>query len=227
MIALVLTFVCHLPPAGPTSRGDEPPTTTRPASQPARLHTEDREIEALIARLGSARFAERQEAHRRLAALGERAVPLLIVQITSPNPEVASRAAELAGEPADPVLRARVAAALIATTDPDWMERGVHMLFRSPVQVCDEFAARASSAPARAAPAFAVIASMLKEARQRWEHFQPRYERLLKEKPDAADRERQLQEGTNLYNAEAAYWTALEALEDAPPPEPASRPGKP
>jgi len=72
-------------PAAPAAAGAP---TTQPAATPA-------EIDALIAQLDDDQFARRQEASKRLEAVGKAAIPALAKSACSPKPEVSVRSMEL------------------------------------------------------------------------------------------------------------------------------------
>jgi len=151
-----------------------------------------------------------------LAAHGESALPCLISRITDASSEASIRAVALIGKPRDPALRAEAAARMLASEDPDWMERAVHMLFEAPAAYCDAFEQHARQAPVSRRVVFDTVLEQLRASRQRWLTFETRYQRLRREKPEQAERERKMQTDTNLYEAEAAYWSALDALAEEP-----------
>ncbi|MFQ5429136.1 MAG: hypothetical protein ACE5E1_02400 [Phycisphaerae bacterium] len=149
--------------------------------------------------LGAPEYRLRQAAQEKLADLGGTALPVLADFIDSPN--------------GDPVLRVEIAVRLLATTDPDRMEPAVYMLFEDPIEDCDRFAARVRNAEGRRRAVFDAVAGQLAEWKKNTERFRKRRARLLREKPEAAARELKMQKESKFYQAEAAYWQAVDAAE--------------
>lgn len=79
----VVTFALLVPPA--VAENPEAPAATGAAVE------EQGEVRALVSRLGEASFADREEATRRLVALGAEALPVLREASESPNLEVRYR----------------------------------------------------------------------------------------------------------------------------------------
>jgi hypothetical protein len=193
-------FVANTPPEGaPTSQ-----PTTRPAIA--------ENVERLVGELRSPRFAAREQAQKRLASYGEAAIPYLLEHLTAEDPELSRRVADIVGRPRDPALRAEVAVRLLATADPDWIERGVYMLFEDPLGVCDRFLNITRDAEGAQRIIFMAVKERLVLAKRRHEIHAKRYARLIKEKPELAEKERLMNAETDRYDAEAAYWTAYEGL---------------
>lgn len=201
---------------------NDQPTTTAPATQPAVSDAVRGEVERLIKQLGSRRFKDRESAQTKLAEMGDDAAALLVPHITSRDPEVAARVAAVLGTPSNPRVRVELALRLITSTDANWMERGVHMLFQSPRETAELFMERTGSARGRDRVIFEPIREQF-EAWQRMERmFQEHYGRVKDKNPERAEALRKSHEESALYCAEAAYWGAQDALADAqthPPPD--------
>ncbi len=222
----------------PTSRSATRPATTRPSGDAATtqrvagqttsrpyddLKTK-RLVRTLVAELGSPAYRVREAAQKKLAKLGEKAMPHLVEFIGSADLEVANRIAALIRRPNDPHVRIEVAVRLLATGDPDWMEPAVHMLFETPRVDCDLFLRRTAKATGRERATFRPVAEQLATWKRITEFFYRRQEQLLQEqKAEAARKDRELHDGSKLYQAEAAYWSAVEAMEDYAVPKPARR----
>jgi len=194
-------------PAGHTPRST---TTSRPTTQPAT----EAVVRRLVRQLGSAKYAARESAQKQLADMGEAALPYLMEFIGSDIPEVANRIASVIRRPKSPPLRVEIAARLLATTDPDQMESGVYMLFESPVEDCDLFAERVKNATGVERVIFEPVAERLAVWKDMTVRLNRRYAKLRRDKPEAAERELKNHRETKYYQAEAAYWPALEALEE-------------
>ncbi|HUN80698.1 MAG TPA: hypothetical protein VMV81_04235 [Phycisphaerae bacterium] len=186
-----------------------PPPTSAPVDRPARL-----EIEALIAKLSSRSFAERQAAQEKLKSLGESATAVVIQHLPNPDDDVARRLVDLIGKPHDIALRVDAAARLIETTDPDWMERGVQLLFEDPTAACGLFTEKSARVEGRARALFGPIAEQLQRSKSRHELFQAKLEKWRKQDPENAARMVVMERESDLYDADAAYWSAIEALDD-------------
>jgi len=213
----------------PTSMPATQPATTRAATAPtSRPHEDPRTkslVRRLVAELGAPAYRVREGAQKRLAKLGEKALPHLVEFIGSGDSEVANRVAALIKRPEDPHLRIEVAVRLLATADPDWMEPAVHMLFETPTVDYDLFVRRTAGARGIQRTIFKPVAEQLHTWKRITELFNRRQERLLQEnRVEAAGKARKLHEGSKLYQAEAAYWSAVEAMEDYGVPKPARRP---
>lgn len=194
--------------AGPATRPADPST-----SRPAAVEGVSREsIDRLARALGSPRFKARQAAQRQLQVIGEAATPFLLPYISDPNPEIAGRVASLIRTPSDPELRVELAWRLLTTTNPDWMERAVHIVFEEPAETCDLFLARAKNAAGIDRVVSGPVVDWLEQWRKDNQRIRRQYEKTKRRDPAAAARLLDLQSGTNLYLAEAAYWEALEAL---------------
>jgi hypothetical protein len=171
--------------------------------------------------------------------MGEAVLPALIPHISDDDAEVAGRIRELVAKPREPKLRVEIGARFIETADPDWMERGVHMLFEDPTSVSDLFAKRAQAAEGIRQALLTPVAEQLARTKARKENFRARYPKWAKENPEAAARLLNMDKASDLYDAEAAYWTAYDVLGDweeesgtsrpraASPEHPASEPDAP
>lgn len=217
MLPLVLFAVCSAasvawsdPPASAPARHP----TSQPASRPATDACRDERLQKLIRELSSPSFKARQAAQEALAAMGESALPCLLPHINDADAEIASRVVLLVGRPVRADLRAEAGYRLLISTDPDWMERGVHMLFESPAEVCDMFVALAEHAPQSSRAIVAPVQERLIASRERWRRFDERYQRMRRKHAEVAEKERQMQLDSNRYEAEAAYWLAHDALLD-------------
>lgn len=195
--------------------------STQPASQPVESTSTKAEVDRLIKQLGSRRFKDREDAQRQLTLLGDGAASFLVPYVTSRDAEIAARVAAVIGTPRDPAVRVDLALRLIESTDPDWMERGVHMLFKSPGETADLFLARTESASGRNRAMFGPIREQFESWKRMERMFRASYERLKDKDPQRAEKLRESHEETALYCAEAAYWGAQDALLDVqehPPP---------
>jgi len=197
-----------------TTAAASPPATTQTATtQPATTQTA-RRVDRLIRQLGDADYRAREAAQAALADLGDAALPHVVQYLDSDDPEIVSRLGPLIRRPADPDLRVELAVRLIETEDPDWIEPGVHMLFREPRQDYDRLVARTADATGPRRALFDPIIAQLAQWRHMTEMFHQRYEKLKTSDPDAARRMRAMHAESELYQAEAAYWTAVEGLVD-------------
>lgn len=199
-----------LPSEQPTSRPQDA-ATSRPTSAPAL----DAKVEQLVRQLGARRFQDREAAQRELSAMGDEISALLIPHVTHETPEIASRVAAILGTPRDSALRVELATKLILSTDADWMERGVHMLFAGPDDAIELFMSRTKSARGRDGVIFAPIREQIEMWQRMQRMFSEQYPRILKKNPEKAESLRKLHEESVLYYAEAAYWGAHDALLDA------------
>ncbi|HKQ47277.1 MAG TPA: hypothetical protein VJZ71_04305 [Phycisphaerae bacterium] len=193
--------------------------TSQPASQPATRPAGRPEIVRLVAELGSPDFKARESAHRQLAAMGDAVSVELIEYIADPDEEIASRVVALLGKPKDPALRVEVAVRLLSTADPDWMERGVHLLFESPAEIIERFFDRTKDARGVERVIFDIVGERLRSWKKMDDIFQANYARAKEKNPEAAERLLQSNRESNLYDAEAAYWSAVEAVEDYRDPQ--------
>jgi len=206
-----LTVVWSLLPSDqPTSRPVDA-ATSRPTTAPAL----EAKVEQLVRQLGARRFQEREAAQRELEAMGDEASALLIPHVTHKTAEIAARVAAILGTPRDSALRVELATKLILSTDADWMERGVHMLFAAPDDAIELFMSRTKSARGRDGVIFAPIREQVEMWQRMRRMFSEQYPRILKKNPEKAESLRKLHEESVLYYAEAAYWGAQEALLDA------------
>lgn len=227
---LTTALIAHLisgamsPPEAPASRPAESPPTSAPADD-IRLAARVRE---LVARLGDRDFAKREAAQRDLAGLGEAAVPLLVPYLSAKDGEVAPRVLRLIGTPRDPKVRVDAALRLMESGDPDWLETGVHMLFERPGEVIEPFMARAAEARGLLRKLLEPVSEQLSLWERTEKLFRRNYERLRETNPEGAARLLRTHETSHLYNAEAAYWGAYEALQDYQEhPPPTSAPAAP
>lgn len=207
-LLLVSALGAFSPPTNPVSLATQ--TASAPTTQSAKA---DR-VERLIEALGDRKYQTRESAHRQLAAMGDRALAQLAAAIQNPNPEVARRAQMLMRRPDDPVLRIKVVRCLIATTDPKLMEQGVYMLFRAPVTDYPLFKEVTDNATGIERAMFDPICEQMKQWRDSTLLFERRQSELIKTKPEAAERERNMHADTLYYQAEAAYWSAMDAVLD-------------
>jgi hypothetical protein len=195
-----------------------------PTSQPTSRPVDAARIQRLIAELAAPEYRQRQAAQQALAEVGEPVWPYLIPHICGKNEEIASRAVELIGRPKDPVVRTRAAIALIVSTDPDWMERGVYMLFHDPGEVYDAFLVQSGEFTGRASDVLDPIVEQFNAWKLMDDVFQRNYPRIKKEKPERAEQMRILHLESRMYHAEAAYWSAYEVVagdeEEAAAPQP-------
>ena len=195
------------PAEGPAaaSRPVVEPATSRPAS--------DAHIRDLIRQLAAPNFRERDAAQRRLSELGAAALPTLIEFVNDPDPEIATRVSSILRPPADPALRVRLALAWIRTLKAEQVERAVYMVFDD-AEHCDAaFNAAAKELDGPAGRAAAAVAGRLAGWRRQHEVFLKTYERARKRNPESAERLAKTQVDSKLYQAEAAYWEAMEAID--------------
>ena len=221
--ALLYCCLCFvLPPwtgAQVTQPADDGPpadvaTTSRPSSEATR---------ELVARLGSPRFQDRERAQGELSRLGEAALPILLEYISDKDPEIASRVRALIVRPRDPRLRVRTAVRLIATTDEDLMEMGVYMAFEDPLVDYQPFAKRLAEFSGIERAVLEPVAQQLKEWKEATERFNINCDRWIKEgKSEVVEKHRALHRESMYYQAEAAYWQAVDAALDFGKPGPAA-----
>lgn len=228
---LTLLILLAAPTAGPTTQPADHTHRPRPTSKPTTQPATEAVVRRLVRQLGAAEYAARESAQKRLTDIGEAALPYLIEFIGNENPEVSNRVASVIRRPKNAALRVEIAARLLSTADPDQMESGVYMLFESPVEDYDLFTKRMRKTRGMERAIFEPVAERLAVWKDMTERFNRRYARLHREKPDAAERELKKHRETKYYQAEAAYWPALEALEeyevrDRPIHHPTTRPGK-
>ncbi len=209
---------------GPASRPTTTQASSAPTSQPHNDPKMNSLVRKLVAELGAPAYRVRENAQKRLAKLGEKAMPHLVEFIGTGGPEVSNRVTALITRPDDPHVRVEVAVRLLATADPDWMEPAVYMLFETPTVDYDLFVRRTAGAKGIEQAIFEPVAEQLHTWKRSTELFDKRQVRLLREKKaEAARKERKLHEGSKLYQAEAAYWSAVEAAEEYGVPKPARR----
>ncbi len=216
---------------GPTTRPAGQAPGSRPTSRPTTRPATEAVVRRLVRQLGAAKYAVRESAQKQLAEMGEAALPYLMEFIGSENAEVSTRVASVIRRPKNPALRVEIAARLLSTADPDQMESGVYMLFESPLEDHDLFVERMRRARGVERAILEPVAERLAVWKDITERFNRRYARLRREKPEAAERELKNHRETKYYQAEAAYWPALEALEeyevrDRPVHRPTTRPGE-
>ncbi len=220
-LVLLSPLLLAMADPGPSSRpsGASPPTATAsaPTSQSAALIVQPElqaKVDRLVAGLASPSFKERESAQTELRKLGEAAMLPLLKYIDSPDLEVAERVSTLVVRPTNPEVRIEVAYRLLTTGRPHLMEPAVYMLFEEPLVDFEPFARRARSARGLAQAVAEPVVEQLKSWKTQTEIFQRNYERFLKTKPEAAEQQSRLHEGSEVYNAEAAYWQAVGAAED-------------
>lgn len=219
VIGLFIILSGLVPPPASQPAGKSPITTrptTTAATQPA---VNQAQVRRLVKQLGARKYADRQTAQKRLAALGEAALPHLVEFIDSPDAEIASRVSALMTRPKDPNLRVEVAVRLLSTANPDHMETAVYMLFESPLEDCERFIERTKDAKGIQRVIFDPVAEQLENWKRLTEIFNRNYERFSREKPEAAARILELHRGSKYYQAEAAYWLAVAAMEDFRTPQ--------
>ncbi len=199
------------------------PPTSRPArpegSQPEAIATHEQsdaeKIRRLIHRLGDRVYRVREQAQTALARLGPAALPYLVEFIDSRDPEIANRVVSLIKRPEDAALRMVVVVRLLSTGDPDLMEPGVHMLFEEPLIDYGLFVASTKNAKGLQRAIFEPIAAQLAEWKQATElHLARRVNLLRDQRISVAADELKQHRGTRLYQAEAAYWQAVDAVEE-------------
>ncbi|MFQ5501136.1 MAG: hypothetical protein ACE5EQ_02425 [Phycisphaerae bacterium] len=172
-------------------------------------------IRRLIHRLGDRSYRVREAAQTALARLGPAALPYLVEFIDSRDPEIANRVVSLIKRPEDAALRMVVVIRLLSTGDPDLMEPGVHMLFEAPLIDYDLFVASTKNAEGLQRAIFEPIAAQLAEWKRSTEQHLARRVKLLRDQRiDVAADELKRHRGTQLYQAEAAYWQAVDASEE-------------
>lgn len=193
-----------------------PTTHAASGSSAATTHPSDESnLRRLVSQLGAADFKLRQTAQSELERLGERAMPVLAEFVGDANSEIANRVGSLIKRPRDPKLRVDVAARLLATGDPDWMEKGVYMVFEAPVADCELLAEKLDQARGRDRAILIPVVAQLRMWRSMELRHKERQAKLLAEKRMAvADKERRLHEESMYYQAEAAYWMAVDAAEE-------------
>ncbi|MBX3394250.1 MAG: hypothetical protein KF841_02665 [Phycisphaerae bacterium] len=195
------------PPTTQAVVGSSATTTTKPS--------DDAQVRRLVSQLGAADFKMRQAAQHELERLGERAMPVLVEFVGDANSEIANRVGSLIRRPRDATLRVETAAKLLATADPDWMEKGVYMVFETPVSDCELLAAKLDQSRGRDRAILMPVVAQLRMWRSMVVRFEERQARLLDENRTAvADKERRLHEESMYYQAEAAYWMAVDASEE-------------
>ncbi len=191
---------------------------SNPASCPASAAAEDAALaaksHALARQLGAADYKTRESAQRKLKQIGDAALPHLVAFIGDPDPEIADRVAALFHRPADPRIRVEAAIRLIGTAEPDRIEMGVYMLFVTPAVDHPIFVERTRGAKPPFDAAFAAIAEQLEMLVRQEEITLQHYEKHRRDKPEAAERIRAGYENLKLARAEAAYWCAVEAIEE-------------
>jgi len=224
LLLMLLAASTDEPATQPADRAPKPHPTSGPTTRPAI----EAEVRRLVRQLGAAEYAVRESAQKRLADMGEAALPYLMEFIGSGDSEVSTRVASVIRRPKTPALRVEIAVRLLSTTDPDQMESGVYMLFESPVEDYDLFVERMRKTRGVERAILEPVAERLATWKDMTERFNRRYARLSREKPDVAERELKNHRETMYYQAEAAYWPALEALEEYEVRDhaPTSRPGK-
>jgi len=197
-------------PDTPASKPARPTAASQPTTQP-----DDPLIARLIHDLGASDFRRRNAAQARLTELGVTALPSLIRHINNPSPEIADRVLAIVQPPTDPDLRVELAVALLATARPEPMERAVYMMFDMPEACCERFLRAAGEMKGRDRLVGNAIADQFRSWRGQFEVFQRHYEKTSKRDPDAAARILKMQTDGNIVHAEAAFQTALDALETA------------
>lgn len=198
------------PPRQSTTAPSSRPTTW-PTSRPAQSSLA-RRIESLVVQLGDRDYRRREGAQQELASLGSAALPLLIQRVPHPDAEINDRLITLIGAPAAMALRIEFASRLLETADPDHLERAVYLLFDDPVAVCEPFKLRVRDATGAMAAICVPIIEQLDRCRASDEITRSHLEKIRRKSPEkAAETLRKNKEGY-LYNAEAAYWSAVEAL---------------
>jgi hypothetical protein len=223
MAALVFTIfavaIGWAPPAGSansstatskpaTSRQAEKTAASQPTSQP-----DDPLIASLIADLGSTDFRKRSAAQTRLSELGPTALPSLLRHINDPSPEIAERVQALVTPPADASMRVDLAVALLATRRPEVMERAVYMMFDMPDQCCELFLVKVPAMQGGDRIVGDAIAEQFRTWRGHNEAFLRNYKKILDRDAQAAARIKKMHTDGFAVHAEAAFQTALEALE--------------
>lgn len=206
----LLLVVADFVVAGPATRPAEMATTR----QTVEKSVSARVIDSWVRKLGSPRFVDRQAAQRRLEALGDSATPYLLRYISDSNPEIAGRIVASIRNPREPEDRVELAWRLLCTTNPDWMERAVHVIFEEPGETCDLFIDRAEDATGIDRVISEPVVSWLERWKEDDRRFKLRYEETKQGNPVAATRLRSMHIDGRMYLAEAAYWESLEALLD-------------
>jgi hypothetical protein len=209
VIIVKCVFICLL-----LALADPPvePASSQPAEPEVKETVTQAQVEALVKRLSARDFSEREAAQRELTAMGEKAARFLVPHVTGPDTEVAVRVAAILGTPRDPEVRVELCLRLIESADPDWLERGVHVLFERPDETYAPFMKRSQDG----GDLMRVILAPIREQFESWKRqddmFQRTYARTREKDPARAEQLRRLHEETSLYCAEAAYWGAVEAL---------------
>lgn len=204
-------------PASSTQAASAPTTQCSDVatSRPRNDESVEGRLRKLILRLGSQDYRQRERAQGEIRRLGESAMPVICEYLSDPNPEVADRVFALVRRPRDAGDRIELAVRLLATGKPDRMERGVYMIFESPMTDYDLFVARTAGAKGLEQVIFEPVAEQLKNWRDQTVLFEKRQEMLQSEgKRAQALREREMHEAGMYYEAEAAYWTAVDAAQD-------------
>lgn len=196
---------------------------TPPSSQPTTRPITRSVVDHLIAELGSPDFKTREAAHRRLAEMGDDVNAELVKHVTDANEEIATRIVALLGKPKDPALRVELAVRLLSTADPDWMEKGVYLLFDSPKEILDLYQSRTKDARGVERVIHDIVGEQLRTWKRNDDVFQKNYARIQRKNPAAAERLRQSQDESKYYDAEAAYWSAVDAIADYHDPHLAER----
>lgn len=198
----------------PTTRATSQAAASRPTAEPATTRpASDAHIRDLIRQLAAPSFRERDAAQRRLTELGAAALPTLVEFVNDPDPEIATRVSSILRPPADPALRVRLALAWIRTLKAEQVERAVYMVFDD-AEHCDAaFKAAAKDLDGPAGRAAAAVAGRLADWRRQHEVFLRTYEKARKRNPESAERLAKTQVDSKLYQAEAAYWEAMEAID--------------
>ncbi len=202
-----------------TAAGPAMPPSSQPTTQPFARSI----VDHLISELGSPDFKTREAAHHRLAEMGDQANAELVEHVTDSNEEIATRSVALLGKPKDPALRVELAVRLLSTADPDWMEKGVYLLFDSPREIFDLYLSRTKDARGVERVIHDIVGEQLRSWKRNDDVFQRNFARIQEKNPAAAERLQQSQHDSNLYDAEAAYWSAVEAVADYRDPDRADR----
>ncbi len=198
------------PPAQP-STSPSTQSTTQPGARTAQSPLAHR-VDTLVTQLGDRDYRRRETAQQELAALGAAALPLLIQRVPNPDAEISDRLITLIGTPAALAHRIEFAARLLETADPDHMERAVYLLFDDPAAACEPFKLRVRGATGALAAICAPIIEQLDRCRASDENTRSHIEKIRRKSPAKAEETLQKNKEGFLYNAEAAYWSAVEAL---------------
>jgi len=189
-------------------------TPTRPVTTGASSRPASGEIEALVAQLGDRSFERREQAHARLAELGDAALPALLARLTDPDPEIARRVIELLPIPTDPPRRVDVVMKLLATGDREHLRKAVLILFQDPGAVDVAFRAAMADQTGLTAAMAAPILEQLESWRSQDGRYRENAARNAVRNPEGVARLSRLHADTPAYLAEAAYWLALSARDD-------------